>query len=137
MGGRGAAWPASHHRKMARLHTIIMVGGGLWRSWMGYPDAARRAEKQDAAASSPRIELAQGGRSFLRAAEPICRILKRLSILVPFFSLFVGDNVGAAARAGAFFALITTETLATVYRSRQPVRAAENAPRLSASGEMD
>ncbi len=42
-----------------------MVGGGLYLCWMGY-QVLRGAEKQDAAASSPHIELARGGRSFLK-----------------------------------------------------------------------
>lgn len=76
----------------------------------GLSDAARRAEKQDAAASSPHIELAQSGRSFQRAADQ--SVESESDYLFWFrFSLFVGDNVGAAARWG-IFALITTETLA-------------------------
>ncbi len=30
------AWPAFDYRKMAWLHTLIMVGGGLYLCWMGY-----------------------------------------------------------------------------------------------------
>lgn len=66
--------------KMAWLHTIIMVGGGLYLCWMGY-------------------QMLRGALGYFRVNHP--------------------GNAGL------------------VYRSRQPVRAAENAPRLSASGEMD
>lgn len=45
--------------KMAWLHTIIMVGGGLYLCWMGYQMLRGALKKQDAAASSPHIELAQ------------------------------------------------------------------------------
>lgn len=55
--------------KMAWLHTIIMVGGGLYLCWMGYQMLRGALKKQDAAASSPHIELAQSGRSFQRAAD--------------------------------------------------------------------
>lgn len=96
--------------KMARLHTIIMVGGGLYLCWMGYQMLRGALKKQDAAASSPHIELAQSGRSFQRAADQ--SVESESDYLFWFrFSLFVGDNVGAAARWG-IFALITTETLA-------------------------
>lgn len=55
--------------KMAWLHTIIMVGGGLYLCWMGYQMLRGALKKQDAEASSPHIELAQSGRSFQRAAD--------------------------------------------------------------------
>ncbi|VEA44182.1 threonine efflux system [Salmonella enterica subsp. enterica] len=43
-----------------------MVGGGLYLCWMGYQMLRGALKKQDAAASSPHIELAQSGRSFLK-----------------------------------------------------------------------
>lgn len=87
--------------KMAWLHTIIMVGGGLYLCWMGYQMLRGALKKQDAAASSPHIELAQSGRSFLKGLLTICRILKRLSILVPFFH-FLSAITSALRRAGVF-----------------------------------
>lgn len=68
-------------------------------------------KKQDAAASSPHIELAQSGRSFLKGLLTNLSNPKAIIYFGSVFSLFVGDNVGAAARWG-IFALITLETLA-------------------------
>lgn len=97
--------------KMAWLHTIIMVGGGLYLCWMGYQMLHGALKKQDAAASSPHIELAQSGRSFLKGLLTNLSNPKAIIYFGSVFSLFVGDNVGAAARWG-IFALITLETLA-------------------------
>lgn len=36
LGRDCVAWPAFDYRKMAWLHTLIMVGGGLYLCWMGY-----------------------------------------------------------------------------------------------------
>ncbi|MDU1434348.1 MAG: LysE family transporter [Citrobacter freundii] len=52
--------------KMAWLHTIIMVGGGLYLCWMGYQMLRGAFKKQDVAAPTPQVELAQSGRSFLK-----------------------------------------------------------------------
>lgn len=125
--------------KMAWLHTIIMVGGGLYLCWMGYQMLRGALKKQDAAASSPHIELAQSGRSFLKGLLTNLSNPKAIIYFGSVFSLFVGDNVGAAARCGAlgYFRVNHPGNAGLVYRSRQPVRAAENAPWLSASGEMD
>lgn len=90
--------------KMAWLHTIIMVGGGLYLCWMGYQMLRGALKKQDAAASSPHIELAQSGRSFLKGLLTNLSNPKAIIYFGSVFSLFVGDNVGAAAlrRAGVF-----------------------------------
>ncbi len=53
-------WPAAYDHYGRRRPVPVLDG---------LSDAARRAEKQDAAASSPHIELAQSGRSFQRAAD--------------------------------------------------------------------
>lgn len=36
MGGRSAARPEPDYREDGWLHTIIMVGGGLYLCWMGF-----------------------------------------------------------------------------------------------------
>ncbi|QUJ01032.1 LysE family transporter [Salmonella enterica subsp. enterica] len=72
--------------KMARLHTIIMAAACAC-VLDGLSDAARRAEKQDAAASSPHDELAQAGAVFSKGLLTNLSNLKRLSILVPFFTV--------------------------------------------------
>lgn len=45
--------------KMAWLHTIIMIGGGLYLCWMGYQMLRSALKKQDATVPSPHVELAQ------------------------------------------------------------------------------
>ena len=52
--------------RMAWLHNIIMVGGGLYLCWMGYQMLRGAFKKQDVAAPTPQVELAQSGRSFLK-----------------------------------------------------------------------
>ncbi|ECE4398994.1 threonine export protein RhtC [Salmonella enterica] len=84
---------------------------GLYLCWMGYQMLRGALKKQDAAASSPHIELAQSGRSFLKGLLTNLSNPKAIIYFGSVFSLFVGDNVGAAARWG-IFALITLETLA-------------------------
>ena len=53
--------------KMAWLHTIIMVGGGLYLCWMGYQMLRGALKKEKVSAEAePLVELAQGGRSFMK-----------------------------------------------------------------------
>lgn len=98
--------------KMAWLHTIIMVGGGLYLCWMGY-QMLRGALKKDKAAdeAEPQIELAQGGRSFMKGLLTNLANPKAIIYFGSVFSLFVGDSVGAGERWG-IFVLIILETLA-------------------------
>ncbi len=98
--------------KMAWLHTIIMVGGGLYLCWMGYQmlRGALKKEKVDSA-EEPQVELAQGGRSFMKGLLTNLANPKAIIYFGSVFSLFVGDNVGAAERWGIFL-LIILETLA-------------------------
>lgn len=98
--------------KMAWLHTIIMVGGGLYLCWMGYQmlRGALKKEKVDSA-EEPQVELAQGGRSFMKGLLTNLANPKAIIYFGSVFSLFVGDNVGAGERWGIFL-LIILETLA-------------------------
>ena len=80
--------------KMAWLHTLIMVGGGLYLCWMGYQMLRGALKKEAVSAPAPQVELA-----------------KAIIYFGSVFSLFVGDNVGTTARWG-IFALIIVETLA-------------------------
>ncbi|MEX3022502.1 threonine export protein RhtC [Kluyvera sp. STS39-E] len=98
--------------KMAWLHTIIMVGGGLYLCWMGYQmlRGALKKEKSTPEAE-PQVELAQGGRSFMKGLLTNLANPKAIIYFGSVFSLFVGDSVGAGARWG-IFALIIVETLA-------------------------
>ena len=68
-------------------------------------------KKQDVAAPTPQVELAQSGRSFLKGLLTNLANPKAIIYFGSVFSLFVGDNVGTGARWG-IFALIIVETLA-------------------------
>lgn len=53
--------------KMAWLHSIIMVGGGLYLCWMGYQMLRGALKKEENKADAPQIELAtSSGRSFMK-----------------------------------------------------------------------
>lgn len=99
--------------KMAWLHTIIMVGGGLYLCWMGYQMLRGALKKSDAPAPEPepQVELARSGRSFLKGLLTNLANPKAIIYFGSVFSLFVGDNVGTGERWGIFL-LIVLETLA-------------------------
>ncbi|MDU1296907.1 MAG: LysE family transporter, partial [Enterobacter hormaechei] len=52
--------------KMGWLHTLIMVGGGLYLCWMGYQMLRGALKKEAVSAPAPQVELAKSGRSFLK-----------------------------------------------------------------------
>jgi len=97
--------------KMAWLHTIIMVGGGLYLCWMGYQMLRGALKKSDAPAPEPQVELARCGRRFLKGLLTNLANPKAIIYFGSVFSLFVGDNVGTGERWGIFL-LIVLETLA-------------------------
>ncbi len=97
--------------KMAWLHNIIMVGGGLYLCWMGYQMLRGALKKSDAPAHEPNVELARGGRSFLKGLLTNLANPKAIIYFGSVFSLFVGDNVGSSERLGIFL-LIALETFA-------------------------
>ncbi len=97
--------------KMAWLHTIIMVGGGLYLCWMGYQMLRGALKKSEAPAAEPQVELARSGRSFLKGLLTNLANPKAIIYFGSVFSLFVGDDVGAGERWGIFL-LIVLETLA-------------------------
>ncbi|WP_165463374.1 threonine export protein RhtC [Atlantibacter sp.] len=97
--------------KMAWLHNIIMVGGGLYLCWMGYQMLRGALKKNPAPAHEPQIELAHGGRSFLKGLLTNLANPKAIVYFGSVFSLFVGDNVGSGERWGIFL-LIALETFA-------------------------
>ncbi|SFR18331.1 MULTISPECIES: threonine export protein RhtC [unclassified Enterobacter] len=97
--------------KMAWLHNIIMVGGGLYLCWMGYQMLRGALKKDEPSASEPQIELATSGRSFLKGLLTNLANPKAIIYFGSVFSLFVGDNVGSAERWG-IFVLIALETFA-------------------------
>jgi len=97
--------------KMAWLHTIIMVGGGLYLCWMGYQMLRGALKKEAINAPAPQVELATGGRSFVKGLLTNLANPKAIIYFGSVFSLFVGDSVGETVRWG-IFVLIALETFA-------------------------
>ncbi|STH33423.1 threonine efflux protein [Escherichia coli] len=88
--------------KMAWLHTLIMVGGGLYLCWMGYQMLRGALKKEAVSAPAPQVELAKSGRSFLeRFTDQSPLIRKRLSTLARC-SHCLSVITLALPRAGAF-----------------------------------
>ena len=98
--------------KMAWLHEIIMVGGGLYLLWMGWQllRSARQRHKQPQS-DAPAVELPKRGMSFLKGLLTNLSNPKAIIYFGSVFSLFVGNDVGAATRWGLFL-LIIAETFA-------------------------
>jgi len=98
--------------KMAWLHQIIMVGGGLYLLWMGWQllRSARQRHKQPQS-DAPVVELPKRGMSFLKGLLTNLSNPKAIIYFGSVFSLFVGNDVGAATRWGLFL-LIIAETFA-------------------------
>ena len=97
--------------KMAWLHNIIMVGGGLYLCWMGYQMLRGALKKSAAPTDEPQVELARGGQSFIKGLLTNLANPKAIIYFGSVFSLFVGDNVGSGERWGIFL-LIALETFA-------------------------
>ncbi|NIF50288.1 threonine export protein RhtC [Enterobacter sp. Ap-916] len=97
--------------KMAWLHNIIMVGGGLYLCWMGYQMLRGAFKKEVKSEEAPKVELASGGKSFVKGLLTNLANPKAIIYFGSVFSLFVGDNVGSAERWG-LFVLIAIETFA-------------------------
>ena len=87
--------------KMAWLHTLIMVGGGLYLCWMGYQMLRGALKKEAVSAPAPQVELAKSGRSFLKGLLTISLIRKRLSTLARCSRYSLATAL-AQARVGGF-----------------------------------
>lgn len=96
-------------QKMAWLHEIIMVGGGLYLCWMGWQLLKSARSKQDASESEVQVALPARGRTFVRGFLTNLSNPKAVIYFGSVFSLFVGDDVSAGARWG-LFVLIIAET---------------------------
>ena len=92
--------------RMAWLHNIIMVGGGLYLCWMGYQMLRGALKKEAVSPPEPQVELARSGRSFLKGLLTNLANPKAIIYFGSVFSLFVGDSVGAGARWGIFLLII-------------------------------
>lgn len=98
-------------QKMAWLHQIIMVGGGIYLCWMGWQllRSSRSQNAQSVPAPEVKVALPKPGRSFIRGFLTNLSNPKAVIYFGSVFSLFVGDDVGAGARWGLFL-LIIAET---------------------------
>lgn len=98
-------------QKMAWLHTVITIGGGLYLCWMGWQmlrSSRRKAQLETTQETA--VVLPQRGKTFMRGLLTNLANPKALIYFGSVFSLFVGDSVGSGARCG-LFALISIETL--------------------------
>lgn len=99
-------------QKMAWLHQIIMVGGGLYLLWMGWQLLrSARQQHKNPQQEEVTVELPKKGRSFLKGFLTNLSNPKAVIYFGSVFSLFVGDDVGAGERWGLFL-LIIGETFA-------------------------
>ncbi|HHH0717245.1 TPA: threonine export protein RhtC [Yersinia enterocolitica] len=96
-------------QKMAWLHQIIMVGGGLYLCWMGWQLLKSARSKRDTSEPEVQVALPARGRTFLRGFLTNLSNPKAVIYFGSVFLLFVGDNVTAGARWG-LFVLIVAET---------------------------
>lgn len=96
-------------QKMAWLHQIIMVGGGIYLCWMGWQLLRSARAQQAQPAAEAQVALPKAGRSFIRGFLTNLSNPKAVNYFGSVFSLFVGDSVGAGARWGLFL-LIVAET---------------------------
>ncbi|BEM30789.1 threonine export protein RhtC [Serratia marcescens] len=96
-------------QKMAWLHQIIMVGGGIYLCWMGWQLLRSARAQQAQPAAEAHVALPKAGRSFIRGFLTNLSNPKAVIYFGSVFSLFVGDSVGAGARWGLFL-LIVAET---------------------------
>ncbi|MFL4557973.1 threonine export protein RhtC [Yersinia kristensenii] len=96
-------------QKMAWLHEIIMVGGGLYLCWMGWQLLKSARSKQDLSEGEVQVALPARGRTFVRGFLTNLSNPKAVIYFGSVFSLFVGDDVSAGVRWG-LFVLIIAET---------------------------
>ena len=100
-------------QKMAWLHQIITVGGGLYLCWMGWQLLkSARSKKQDGGVETDvAVALPARGRTFMRGLLTNLSNPKAVVYFGSVFSKFVGDSVSGGERS-AIFLLIVIETLA-------------------------
>ncbi|CRY72318.1 threonine export protein RhtC [Yersinia pseudotuberculosis] len=96
-------------QKMAWLHQIIMVGGGMYLCWMGWQLLKSARAKHDVAEEEVQVVLPARGRTFIRGLLTNLSNPKAVIYFGSVFSWFVGDDVGAGTRWGLFI-LIVGET---------------------------
>ncbi|KQN65973.1 MULTISPECIES: threonine export protein RhtC [Rahnella] len=101
-------------QKMAWLHQIITVGGGLYLCWMGWQLLKSARSKKQAGETEvveTAVALPANGRTFMRGLLTNLSNPKAVIYFGSVFSMFVGDSVTGGERWGLFI-LIIAETLA-------------------------
>ncbi|WP_145476252.1 threonine export protein RhtC [Yersinia similis] len=96
-------------QKMAWLHQIIMVGGGMYLCWMGVQLLKSARAKHDVAEGEVQVVLPARGRTFIRG---LLTNLSNPKVVIYFGSVFswvIGEDISASARWGLFI-LIVGET---------------------------
>lgn len=94
-------------QQMAWLHRVIMVGGGLYLTWMGW-QMLRSARRPAPAGASHDVGQIRKN-TFLRGLLTNLSNPKAVIYFGSIFSLIVGDDVSSSMRI-AIFALIVIET---------------------------
>lgn len=97
-------------QKMAWLHQIITVGGGLYLCWMGWQLLKSARAKKQIGDDTP-VALPARGRTFMRGLLTNLSNPKAVIYFGSVFSMFVSDSVSGGERLGIFL-LIVVETLA-------------------------
>ncbi|AEX54092.1 L-lysine permease [Rahnella aquatilis CIP 78.65 = ATCC 33071] len=97
-------------QKMAWLHQIITIGGGLYLCWMGWQLMKSARAKKLNGDETP-VALPARGRTFMRGLLTNLSNPKAVIYFGSVFSMFVGDSVSGGERLGIFL-LIVVETLA-------------------------
>lgn len=92
--------------KMAWLHNIIMVGGGLYLCWMGYQMLRGAIQKPKACNEMPQVALASSGKSYMKGLLTNLSNPKAIIYFGSVFSLFVGDSIGSSVRSGLFIMIL-------------------------------
>jgi len=96
-------------QKMAWLHQIIMIGGGLYLCWMGWQLLRSALARKTETVPTPVVSVPSN--TFMRGFLTNLSNPKAVVYFGSVFSLFIGDHVDAGARWG-LFALIIVETFA-------------------------
>ena len=97
-------------QKMAWLHDVITIGGGIYLCWMGWQLLkSARAKKQNG--DDTPVALPARGRTFMRGLLTNLSNPKAVIYFGSVFSMFVSDSVSGGERLGIFL-LIVVETLA-------------------------
>lgn len=96
-------------QQMAWLHQAVMIGGGLYLSWMGWQMLRSARAKGNLAEGDVEMRLPARGGHFLRGLLTNLSNPKAVIYFGSVFSLFVGPTISTTTRWGIFI-LIIAET---------------------------